>query len=231
VTYAHVFYVYAAAFAVFAVYCGFRQHADRGMVGLRYPFAFFITAFAGWFLYPVSRHVELNISNPATWLMCFLIFIGGGGCLSSALSAMGPLKLPASYEWPAGYVRGVVTTPDGKYIVPLWAAGRIQVYDSQLRFRHGWNVDAWGGPFRLRCPTNGVIEVYPLRGELRYSFTDEGQLISSERDELPGPPLPKGQSLVVPTHPLLWIFSSPILSGAVAAIGLAGLGALNRIGR
>ncbi|MGA7848810.1 MAG: hypothetical protein WCA13_06850 [Terriglobales bacterium] len=202
---------------------------------MRNLFGFFILVFAGFWVYFASRDLtwEFRATDPTTWvatLMCVLFVVGVGGVLASALSALGPLQLPSHYEWPAGYVRRVVTSADGKYIVPLWPSGRIQVYDSQWRFVCGWNVDAWGGYFIVQCSPSGVIEVFTLRDDRHYSFTQEGHLISSERFSLPMLPPQKGRSAVVPTPPLLWIFSSPILSGALALIGFVGLMALNKIG-
>lgn len=229
-TYAHVFYVYLAAFAGFAVYSGFRLQSARGMAGLRYPSGVLITAFTGLLVVAASRGLKFDVSDPAGWLMGGLIIVGGGGVFASMLSVMGPLQLPHSYEWPVGYVRGVVTTPEGNYVVPLWSCGRVQIYDPQWRFICGWNVDAWGGNFRVRCSTNGEVEVFTVRDEHHYSFTERGELISSERLEVPWLSLPKGRAVLVPTPLLLWIFSSPIISAAVMLIGFAGLGGLNRMG-
>src|SRR4029077_3818094 len=117
----------------------------------------------------------------AAALMSLLIFVGGSCVLASSLSAMRPLRLPPSREWPAGYVwTGVVTTAEGKHVVPLLPAGRVQIYDSEWHFIRGWSVDAWGGHFNVRCPSKGVIEVFTMRGERHYSFTEEGVLISSK---------------------------------------------------
>jgi hypothetical protein len=43
--------------------------------------------------------------------------------------------------------------------------------------------------------------------------------------------LPKGQSVVVPTSPLLWVFSSPFLSWGVMVIGFVGMAILKKIDR
>src|SRR6202035_4206271 len=117
----------------------------------------------------------------------------------------------------AGYVRGVVTTADGKYIVPLMPSGRLQIYDSQWHFIRGRNVGTSGGNFKVQCSANGVIEVFTATGEHHYSFAQDVHLIGSESLPEPFSLLPdEGQSVVVPTSPLLWIFSSPFLSWGVA---------------
>jgi hypothetical protein len=189
----------------------------------RYASGFVIAVIAGVFIFSIVRRVEVDFMNPVAWAMSLLIVVGGVGVLASALSAVGPLRLPTDCEWPAGYVRGVVTMPGGNYAVPLWPSGRIQIYDSKWHFICGWNVDALGGYFWVRCSQAGNIEVYPMRGDHRYSFTPEGKLLSSERLDQNWPHLPKGQSVFVPTPLLLWIFSSPIISGAVAVVGFIGL--------
>jgi hypothetical protein len=227
---------FLVAFIVFILIAAFRQQSGRGMAGLRYPFAFLVVAFFGLWLFSFIRGEPWQFSATAVsmWLvvlMCLLVVIGLGGVVASVLSALGPLRLPATYEWPAGYVRGVITTTDGKHIVPLWPSGRVQIYDSQWHFIRGWNVDAWGGYFDVQSSSEGVIEVLTYRGDRHYSFTEEGKLISSKRSSEPLPLLSNtGRSVVVPTRLLLWVFSSPILSGATAVIGFAGLEALNKIG-
>ena len=163
--------------------------------------------------------------------MYLLVLVGAGGFFAAALSATGIIKLPSSYEWPAGYVRGVVTTADGKYIVPLMPSGRLQIYDSQWHFIRGWNVGTGGGNFKVQCSANGVIEVFTARGEHHYSFAQDGHLIGSESLPEPFSLLPdEGQSVVVPTSPLLWIFSSPFLSWGVAVVGFVGLAVLKKMG-
>jgi hypothetical protein len=161
--------------------------------------------------------------------MSFLVLTGAGGFFASALLATGVLKLPTSWEWPAGYVNGVVTAADGKHIVPLVPAGRVQIYDSQWHFIRGWNVDAKGGDFRVKYSSSGVIEIFTARGDHHYSFTSDGQLISSITTSQPYPSSAYGQSLVVPTSPLLWVFSSPFLSWLAVVIGLIGMAIVRKL--
>ena len=138
------------------------------------------------------------------------------------------MRLPASYEWPAGYVSGVVTAADGTHIVPLMPSGRLQIYDAKWHFIRGWNVDAGGGNFKVGLSPDGVIEVFTARGEHHYSFTQGGQLISSETFAEPYSSLPEGESVVIPTSPLLWVFSSPFLSWGVALVGFVGVAILKK---
>ena len=192
-------------------------------------FGVLIALFAASWLFLAARGMtkELKASGLTKWIkgmMYLLILIGAGGFFAAALSATGIFKLPTSYEWPAGYVRGAVTAGDGKHIVPLMPSGRLQIYDSQWHFIRGWNVDASGGDFKAWCSSDGVIEVFTARGQRHYSFTQDGHLISSGTFSEPFSSLPiEGQSVVVPTSPLLWIFSSPFLSWAVVVVGAVGL--------
>jgi hypothetical protein len=160
-----------------------------------------------------------------------LVIVGVSGFSATALSAMGVLELPSSREWPAGYVRGVVTTADGKYIVPLAPPGRIQLYDPEWHFIRGWNVDAGGGNFKVQCSPDGVIEAFTEKKARHYSFTQDGHLVATERipKETFGS-LPTGETAVVPTAPLLWVFSNPFLSLGAAVIGSIGLAILKKIG-
>ena len=222
------------ALAVFIIVAEIRQQSGHGMAGLRYLYSFFSVGFAGFWSFFAFRGKSwaFNISDPSTWLtllMFFVFFVGLAGVLASDLSAFGLVRLPSSCEWPAGYVRGVITTPGGKHVVPLWPSGRVQIYDSQWHFVRGWNVDAWGGVFEVQCSSDGMIEVLTARGDRLYRFTEEGQLISSLPLERPiSLWITSGRPVIVRTPLALWVFSSPILSGAVAIIGFVGLEALRQ---
>jgi hypothetical protein len=194
-----------------------------------------IALFAGFWLFLAFRGMarEFKRPGPLKWIvgvMYFVILIGAGGFFAAALSATGVLRLPTYREWPAGYVRGVATAADGKYIVPLVPSGRVQIYDAQWHFIRGWNVDAGGGDFKVECSPDGLIEVFTARGERHYSFTEDGHLVASARI-LPETfaSLPTGGSVVVPTQALLWIFSSPFLSWALAVVGFVGLAILKKL--
>lgn len=224
---------FLVALVVFIVIAGYRQTVGHGMAGLRYPFGFFILGFFGFWFFSFFRGKSWSFEAmaPVAWLtvlMFVVTSIGFGGLLASFLSAVGPLQFSASWEWPAGYVRGVITTPNGRHVVPLWPCGRVQIYDSGWRFIRGWNVDAWGGVFEVQCSKDGTIEVLTSRGDRNYRYTEEGQLLSSERLSEPIPLwTTNGRSVMVPTRWWLWIFSSPILSGATGVISLAVLAALS----
>jgi hypothetical protein len=118
-------------------------------------FGMLVALFAGFWLFFAARGMarEFKRADRFKWIvgvMYFFVLIGASGFFAAALSAVGIFKLPSSREWPAGYVSGVVTTPDGKYIVPLVPSGRVQLYDSQWHFIRGWNVDAGGGDFKVQ---------------------------------------------------------------------------------
>lgn len=100
------------ALIVFIFIVAFWQDAGRGMTGLRYAFGFFILGFFGFWLFFFFRGKSWSFDATArsTWLtvlMLVLASVGLAGVLASALSAMGPLRLPSSREWPAGYVWGL----------------------------------------------------------------------------------------------------------------------------
>jgi hypothetical protein len=199
-------------------------------------FGLFVAVFAGVWLFLLARGMarEFKRTEQSKWILglaYFLILVGASGFFAAALSASGVLRLPTSFEWPAGYVSGVVRAADGDYIVPLIPSGRIQLYDPNWHFIRGWQVDAEGGEFKVQGSPDGMIEVFTARGEHHYSFTKDGLLIASTR-VLPELfyRLPKARSVTVPTSPLSWIFSSPFISWGVMAIGFAGVAILKKFG-
>jgi len=199
------------------------------MLSMRSAFDVFLVLFAGVWLILAAVGVGrlLKRGRRTNWLVAgigLLVFIGSAGFFAEGLSAEGIIRLPKSYEWPAGYVSGVTATSHGKYVVPLVTAGRVQVYDAHWHFLCGWNVEALGGEFTVAATTDGTVEVFTARGNHRFSFTENGDLISASTAAESYDALPSGgQSVVVPTSPLLWAFSSPLISLGVMVLGLIGL--------
>jgi fatty acid desaturase len=90
----------------------------------------FLVLFAGFWLFQVSRGIRSSLKRgeKTNWVvaaMGLLVLTGFGGFFTAALAAEGILKLPNSFEWPAGYVEGAKTLPDGKNVVPLEPSGRV----------------------------------------------------------------------------------------------------------
>jgi hypothetical protein len=158
-----------------------------------------------------------------------LLVLGGEGFFAQSLCTTGVIKLPSSFQWPAGYVTGVAATEDGMQVVPLTPVSLVQIYDAQWHFVRGWYVNTGGGDFKVGYSSNGLIEVFTARGRCHYSFSQDGHLVSSGGYSDDFSSLPGGESLVVPTSPFLWIFSSPFLSWGVGMIGLAGLLVVSKI--
>jgi hypothetical protein len=130
------------------------------------------------------------------------------------------LRLPSSFEWPAGFVDGVVALPGGSRAVPLEPSGRLQIYDPDWHYLRGWHIAAEGGPFKIADSQPGKIEVYTLRGRHHFTYSEDGQLLANETYTQPYGYVPsEGTWQVVPTFPLLWPFSSPFLSVGLGVIG------------
>jgi len=162
-----------------------------------------------------------------------LLILGAGGFFASAISATGGLNsLPPSFEWPVGRATGIVSLPDGTHIVPHTPSGRIQVYDRDWRFLRGWHVDAGGGTFKVNRIDPDRIEVVTARGQQRYVYTLDGNLLTTEtyapRSYSSFPE--SAESHVVPTKPWLWSFSHPFLSWGVGMLGMAVLVVVSKKG-
>jgi hypothetical protein len=109
----------------------------------------------------------------------------------------------------------------------LWYRGAA---DSNRRMKLRAYIYSLYG-FSFRSARRAVRRVRAALGCSRQgTFTEDGYLIASTtalREALSA--LPQGQSVVVPTSPLLWVFSSPFLSWGVALIGFAGIVILRKI--
>jgi YD repeat-containing protein len=166
-----------------------------------------------------------------TTASCLLV-VGAAGFFGSSLSAAGGLNwLPSSFEWPVGYASGVVSTPKGVHVVPHTSSGRIQVYGANWSFRTGWQVDAGGGTFKVLRPAGGLIDVITARGQWHYVFDTDGRLVSKQtyQPKSYGSFPDEGESVVVPTPPWLWVFSSPGFSWAVLVTGMVILLSVRRV--
>jgi hypothetical protein len=189
----------------------------------------FLALFGAVWVFSVLRGVahEFKWGDRSNWfvgLMGLLVLIGATGFFGSGMSAVGFLRLPNSFEWPAGNVCGVQTTSDGNRVVPLVPSGRVQIYDASWHFLRGWHVGGHGGDFKVECPAAGRIEVYTGRGKHHYSYTENGELVSATTySEGEWPQDSAGSCVVVPTSLLGWVFSSPFFSWAAAVIGIAAL--------
>jgi hypothetical protein len=159
-----------------------------------------------------------------------MVAVGIIGFLGQAFSAVGGLNwLPRTFEWPAGSVDGMITTPSGLRVVPTTAAGRVQVYDAEWNFIRGWHIGAGAsGAFALRPLDDDRFEVFTARGDHHYVFSIDGELISE--GTYPGGDYSKlstaGQPAVVPTSWWLWVFTNPlhgwlVFAGGFALFGLA----------
>ncbi len=198
------------------------------------PFNLFLVLFAGVWLFLAWRGIcrALKSAEQTKWLIVvsgFLVLIGSAGFFAEAMSGVGIINLPRSYEWPAGYASGVKKIASGLYVVPLDAEGRVQLYDSNWHFLRGWNVEAQGGDFTVAPTPDGNIDVFTSRGEHQYSFTENGDLLSTANfSDSSWSPQKDGQTVIVPTSPVLWAFSSPAISWGIAILGLIGLGLVKK---
>ena len=201
-----------------------------------------LTLFVGVWLYRIGHGIVRQIKRQKRlpWLEAIaglVLMIGAGGISATMLVATGTIPLPNSFEWPAGDVRGVVETSEGKYLVPLVPVGRLQIYDSSWRFLRGWQVDNNGGSFTVDYSPDNEIFVSTSRVQHRYGsvdearryvFTENGKLISELIPNSSGV-AESGEYMSVPTCRLLWIFSSPFLCWGFIAIGTVGLWAADKL--
>jgi hypothetical protein len=162
----------------------------------------------------------------------FLIAIGAIGFFGCSIFYTGGLNwLPSTFEWPAGFVDGVLTTSSHDHIVLIKPVGRVQVYDPAWHFLRGWPISAG---LKLRLLQDGTVEVL-TKGQKGFVFDLNGKLLSQKtypvRDFLDlENSLPAGESTFVPTSWWLYIFSSPFLSWLVMLSGFVPVMLLGRRG-
>jgi hypothetical protein len=178
------------------------------------------------FILQIARKIKKD--GRPSWFavaMWFLMLVGCVGFFVALLAADGILKFPNTFEWPAGYVKGVARMTNGHHAVPLESSSRLQLYDEKWKFLRGWHVDALSSDFKVECPADGLIEVYTGKGHHLYRFTELGELVSSTKYDRDFESLPASDSYVaLPTSPAGWLFSGRFISLGVYFFGMLGLG-------
>jgi len=155
------------------------------------------------------------------------------GFSSQWLTGTGVFNLPSSLNWPAGTVSGAAVAVNGNYFVPLVAIGRVQVYDQQLRFLHGWNLATGGKEFTVHTEPDGRIWIVDYRKQVRW-FNGDGKELEKNQIEPPPEEDPDaahahGTTLQIPTAAPMLVFTSPILAWLVAAFGGLGMAMVRKL--
>lgn len=150
-----------------------------------------------------------------------LIAVGGLGFFGNAVAGTGGfLWLPKTFEWPVGYARNVLVLSDGSYVVPHKPINRIQVYDHDWKFKHGWWLKRRDiKVFALREADTNRVEV--ITSERRYVYDASGNLVSEEPNEskVMTENSESVRDMWVPTRCWLLPFTGPFLSWLTMVIG------------
>ncbi len=141
-----------------------------------------------------------------------LLFVGALSLAGPCLAIVGGLFwLPNSFEWPVSGNQTALVFSTGERVVSHTALGRIQVYDGDLNFVTGWQVDGYTTDFYLLSSTKqALFYALAVKDNTIYEYDLQGKLISIafyERPVTDGSSLP--EETTFKTNPLLWPFSSP----------------------
>jgi hypothetical protein len=106
-----------------------------------------------------------------------LVIYGALAFFGQALiTVAGNYLLSPRMEWPVGYASEVPRDSTGRYIVLLRNVERIQVYDKECSFLHGWSLP--GKNFKVRITPGDRIEVFGSGKKLIYD--PDGWLLGEE---------------------------------------------------
>lgn len=149
-----------------------------------------------------------------------LMAMGILGFFGSALSSATELGKFIHFEWPVGKADAAIQYTDGTFVVPHEPSGRVQIYDSSLKFIRGWQIQAGGGGFKLNPNKDQTLDVYTFRGRMKYHYDLKGNLLSSKSYS---GSIPENHaqltSVTIPTPIYLWIFTHPFASWGCAVLG------------
>jgi hypothetical protein len=103
------------------------------------------------------------------WLTGFLLIL-----LNVGLN----LKVPDSFELPLGQLSSIAVDSEGNIYCGAQFYARIQVYNPEGRYLYGKTLDT-NGLFWIRINSNDELEVAAARGNKRYIFDKDGNLLSN----------------------------------------------------
>jgi hypothetical protein len=171
----------------------------------------------------IWRYYKFSIARWLGVLGLMLVTYGVVGFGMSFGGAVGGLGwLPKTIEWPVVYAAQILPVEDGRFVVALPNCGRVQVYDTEMRFLCGWQVDASGGSFKLLKAGRECFDLVVARSKRVMRFDVFGKLLSQttyasdDYDSFPK----QGVTGVVPTSFWLWGFTSPFLDVVLFWMGL-----------
>lgn len=156
-------------------------------------------------------------------VITLLALVGGVGFWGNVLSTSGELNwLPPSFAWPVGYAKGVVTTEENFHIVPVTAADRVQIYTADWTFVSGWHIGAHGGDFWVQYHNGDTFEIFTARGQKRYQYDLQGQLLAEGTYDVGSSSLNKGsgQTVYVSSNPVMLIWSSSFFSVLLGLVAM-----------
>jgi hypothetical protein len=190
-------------------------------VGIAVPLAMFLGSTHEKLFMRILRRIFACL-----WLYGILGFAG-----TALVAVTGPMLPQFSFKWPIGYAGGVVRDPSDNYIVFHMPSARVQIYDPNKNFVRGWFVKSCGGHGTVNLTQSGNIEIYTSRGHKFYTFTFDGALIAERPSEIPSGDAALSTHVTSEFFPIpffLWPFAHPLISWSLFAVGLAGLGALDK---
>jgi hypothetical protein len=177
----------------------------------------------------ILQAIRLTFSREKSWWRFGLklvasscLLVGAFGFFGSALSSAGALNwLPESFEWPSSGSDNSLQLPDGEYVVPHTASGRVQVYGADLAFVTGWTINASGGVFALAPSEGANFYVFTARNNQKYEYDSLGDLVSSTNYRGAYPAEHNShQSIKLDVSPFLWPFTDPFAAWLFAALGI-----------
>lgn len=186
--------------------------------------------------FAAANSVVIGLRGIRNWRTAILLpagvlgLFGVGGFFGAALSSVGGLDFLGSFEWPIGHTSGVVRLPDGRYVVPHTASGRVQVYDRDLKFQRGWRINAGGGTFVVRASPEGKIKIDTSRENRHLVYDPDGRLLlevtyptEESRARLTAPV--DALTLIIPTPWWKWPLTGPFYGWTcfMVTLGLWGL--------
>jgi hypothetical protein len=170
-----------------------------------------------------------QLHSPRGWAQIaatLLILEGAAGFFGAAIVSIGEFKFFNHLEWPIGFASDVTRTPEGNLVVPLQAANRVQIYDSQRHFIRGWQIEAAGGIFMARALPDHTIEVNTSRTHKHLIYDQKGNILSEAIFPKGGriystDSPPNASDIYIPTHWWLLPMTGPFYSWVCMMAGAA----------
>ncbi|MGL1956504.1 MAG: hypothetical protein OCD00_04210, partial [Colwellia sp.] len=155
--------------------------------------------------------IKLGVNYITSSFVKSLITIGLMGWFAPLLITIKLSEwIPNSLEWPVGTSDNAIILKNNRYVIGHEPTNRIQFYDKNLEFEHGFFVNSASKGIRVISNDSDNFYVYQFSGNILYHFDYDGNLIEKGKYLDKDYPNKGSLEVTIPNSIILEPFTSPV---------------------